>query len=105
MLADDLTTELVDAQAIVIGPVATVGAALELLAAEQRLDGAILDANFCGEMVFPVADQLLDRNVPFLFSTGYDGSVIPPRFAHVVRCEKPIDIKRVTLAIGRVVHS
>ena len=105
MLADDLTNELVDAQAIVIGPVATVGAALELLAAEQQLDGAILDVNLCGEMVFPVADQLLDRRVPFLFSTGYDGSIIPPRFAHVVRCEKPIDMKRVTLAIGRVVHS
>jgi CheY-like chemotaxis protein len=34
-------------------------------------DGAILDVNLGGEMVYPVADALLARGVPFLFATGY----------------------------------
>ncbi|SFS11607.1 response regulator [Sphingomonas jatrophae] len=105
MLADELRTELGDAGAIVLGPVGNVEDALELVQSEQAIDGGILDVNLSGEMVFPAADLLTDRGVPFVFTTGYDASAIPSRFADVVRCEKPINIKKVTQAIGRVIHS
>lgn len=105
MLADDLSTELRDAGAIVLGPVGTLPDAMASLEAEEHVDGAILDVSLRGEMVYPVADRLVERAVPFVFTTGYDASSIPPRFAHVVRCEKPINMKRVTQAIGRVIHA
>ncbi|WP_322965047.1 response regulator [Sphingomonas fuzhouensis] len=105
MLADDLATELGDVGAIVLGPVGTLDQALDLVAAEARIDGAILDVNLGGEAVFPAADLLLARAVPLVFTTGYGGSAMPERFGHVVRCEKPISIKLITKAIGRVMRA
>lgn len=105
MLADELRTELGDADAIVLGPVGNLDDAVDLIRSEQHIDGGILDVNLSGELVFPAADLLIERGVPFVFTTGYDESIIPSRFANVVRCEKPINIKRVTQAIGRVIHS
>lgn len=105
MLADELRTELTDAEAIVIGPVGAVEAACELVHADPKIDGAILDLNLRGEMVYPVADLLVERGVRFLFTTGYDQAVIPFRFAGIVRCEKPISMHQVIREIGRVVHA
>lgn len=105
MLADELRMELSDADAIVLGPVATIEEAIDLIASEAKIDGSILDVNLGGELVFPVADRLAELGVPFLFTTGYDGSIIPARFADIDRCEKPINMRRITQAIGRVIHS
>lgn len=41
------------------------------LAADASFDGAILDVNLAGERVYPVADILSARGIPFLFATGY----------------------------------
>ena len=29
--------------------------------------------------------------MPFVFATGYDRASVPERYAHIIRCEKPID--------------
>lgn len=91
-LAMDLQEALQGAGATVIGPVASVGQALRLLEAERRIDAAVLDVNLGGEMVFPVADRLLERGVTVLLATGYNEDDLPTRFARVPRCEKPIDV-------------
>lgn len=104
MLADDLRTELGDADAVVIGPVGTIEDALQIVHSDKKIDGAVLDINLRGEMVFPLADLLAHRGVPFLFTTGYDDTVIPTRFADVVRCEKPISMTKVAKAIGKIIH-
>jgi DNA-binding response OmpR family regulator len=53
----------------VMGPAARVKHAIEIL--DQGLpDMAILDLNVAGELVYPVADTLAARGVPFLFATG-----------------------------------
>jgi DNA-binding response OmpR family regulator len=41
------------------------------LAATEKLDGAILDVNLAGEAIYPVAEQLRRRGIPFAFITGY----------------------------------
>ena len=61
-----------------------------------------LDVNLRGEMAFPVADLLIQRGVPFIFTTGYDESVIPDRFANILRCEKPIAVDGIIRALGRM---
>ena len=73
----------------VIGPAGDVEEALELVKKGQ-LSGAILDINLNGEMVFPVAKELMERNIPFLFTTGYRGLDIPPAFRDIPRLEKPV---------------
>lgn len=105
MLADELRMELEEAGAIVLGPVPSIDEAADLIRSEEHIDGGILDVNLDGEKVFPVADLLTDRNVPFVFTTGYDRSALPKRFVQVVRCEKPVNMKDVARAIGRVVHN
>lgn len=94
MLAEDLRCELEGAGAAVLGPVPSVADALALLARGPPPDAAILDVNLGGEMVFPVAEALRERGVPFVFATGYDAWSLPPAYAQVPRCEKPFDVGR-----------
>ena len=90
LLASELCRALEQAGATIVGPVPDLPAALDLIASAPVVQGAILDVNLRGQMVFPAADMLIERNLPFLFATGYDQAVIPPRFCHVLRLEKPI---------------
>ncbi|RYI18350.1 MAG: response regulator, partial [Acetobacteraceae bacterium] len=55
----------------VVGPARNLAEAMRLATTEPALHAAILDVNLAGEMVFPVADLLATRSVPFLFATGY----------------------------------
>jgi|SRR3954471_10018410 len=76
----------------VIGPAASVEDALALVATPGlRLDGAILDINIRDRRVYPVADALHSLGVPYIFTTGYDSAAIPPAYAAVPRCQKPVD--------------
>ena len=105
MLADELHMVLEAAGALVLGPVGSVEEALRCIAMASTIDGAILDVNLDGELVFPVADHLAARGVPFLFTTGYDRSIFPARFAEAPHCEKPVPIHQVTRTIGRIIHA
>jgi CheY-like chemotaxis protein len=105
LLADDLCTELADHGATVLGPAATVDQGLRLLADAERVHGAVLDVNLRGEPVFRLADALTQRDLPFVFTTGYDADVLPPRFAHAPRCEKPVRLADVVAALGRVTQA
>jgi hypothetical protein len=104
MLANELRIELGDAGAIVLGPVGTLEGALTMIEAEPHIDGAVVDVNLCGDLAYPAADLLAQRQVPFVFTTGYDQGMIPPRFKHIPRCEKPVDMAKVARAIGRAMH-
>ena len=95
MLAQDFARELEDVGAEVLGPVPSVADALALLVAEAvPPDAAILDVSLGGEMVFPVAEALRERGVPFMFVTGYDPWSLPQPYADVPCCEKPFDVGR-----------
>ncbi len=54
----------------VVGPVGRVDEAIEL-AKTAAIDGAILDVNLAGHHVYGVADALTERNIPYIFATGY----------------------------------
>lgn len=54
----------------VVGPATCLDDAI-VLARDQTMDGAILDVNLAGKKVFPVAEILAERNIPFVFTTGY----------------------------------
>lgn len=105
LLAHDLSTALRDAGAEVAGPFGTLGDAIAGAEADTRLDGAVLDVNLRGEMVFPLADALTARKVPFLFATGYDRWAIPDRFSEVLRLEKPLKAAKIGAALGLLLRA
>jgi CheY-like chemotaxis protein len=65
---------------------------------QQAPSAALLDVNLGGEMVFPVADALAARKVPFAFATGYADVVSKSPFAATPTLIKPVhpeDLKQV----------
>jgi CheY-like chemotaxis protein len=61
------------------------------LANTAALDGAILDVNIDGEMVYPVARALRARGIPFIFSSGYTADMVPAEFNGVPLLPKPFE--------------
>lgn len=88
----------------VLASVAQLATALEI-AHVVEVDLAILDVNLAGERVFPVAEILRDRGIPFLFSTGYGVSGLPSEFARCPVLHKPFsqsDLQqKIALTLGR----
>ena len=103
--AEDIRRELIEAGAIVVGPVPTIHKAMRLVEAEARIDGAVLDINLGGEMVFPVAEALRARSVPFLFATGYDSGRTPEAYKDIQRIEKPVTPGEAARQLGRLLRS
>lgn len=89
-IAEEIAQVLLDDGAAVVGPIPSVGDALRLVAAESRIDGAVLNVNVRQEMIWPVVDMLLERRVPIVLATGYSAHVLPHAYAHLMRCEKPM---------------
>jgi CheY-like chemotaxis protein len=98
-LADDLQFHLTSLGAEIIGPVGHLDQAAEVLKAGATIDGALLDINIRSEMIFPLARMLRSRNVPFVFTTGYDKQSLGPEFGDVQVWEKPLDIPRVARSL------
>ena len=95
LFAIDGELALTEEGAQVVGPVASVRAALDVVERAERLDFAVLDINLFGERVDPVAEALQRRGVPFLFTTGYDTSGVSQKFAGVRLLEKPVEPEKV----------
>ena len=89
--ADDLVRLLRARGAEVIGPLGEVHETIELLDTGKPVDLAVLDINLRGAMIYPAAEILRARAVPFVFTTGYDREIIPDCFGDVPLLEKPID--------------
>ena len=83
-----LETILEDMGCMAVGPAATVDEGLRM-AADEAVDAALLDVNVAGRQVFPVAQALKDRGVPFVFSTGYGEGGLPDEWRGQPTLQKP----------------
>ncbi len=72
----------------VVGPASRVAQALQLLNGQQ-VDAAVLDINIAGELVYPVADELSNRGLPYIFATGYGASGLTEAYRGRPVLEKP----------------
>jgi CheY-like chemotaxis protein len=90
---------LVKLRCMAVGPAGSVAAALNLIETTPLLDGAVLDCDLGGEKVWQVADRLVERRVPFVFSTGYGQAGITARFAGVVVLNKPYSVRALERAL------
>jgi CheY-like chemotaxis protein len=100
VIALDLEETLSAAGARVIGPALTIEAAVDLLYRFPLLDVALLDVNIAGTAVFDLADELARREIPVVFTTGYERTQIPLRFGSAPHCPKPIRVSTITRMLG-----
>lgn len=92
LLADDLAQFFASVGATVLGPASDVASARAHL---DNADAAVLDINLKDGTVFPIADELFLRGVPFVFFSGMDASSVPERFRFVGSLPKPVSWTRV----------
>jgi CheY-like chemotaxis protein len=92
---EDMLTELGCA---VIGPASRVGQALKLLDGET-VEAAVLDLNIAGELVYPVADELRNRGLPYVFVTAFGTSDLTEPYRSRPVLEKPFARRELLQAI------
>ncbi|TCV67358.1 response regulator [Neorhizobium sp. S3-V5DH] len=98
LLIEDMLSDL---GCEIVASVAELQEACAVAAAEE-IDLAVLDVNLGGERSFPVAEVLLERGVPFIFSTGYGTAGLPEEFIGRPVLAKPFSAKALeaTLAVA-----
>jgi PAS domain S-box-containing protein len=87
MVESDALTELGYS---VVGPFSKPSDALAAVR-KGDISGAVLDINLDGVLVYPVADELAARGIPFVFVTGYGTESIDERFDGIPVLQKPIE--------------
>jgi CheY-like chemotaxis protein len=94
MMVEDALTDL---GLEVAGTAGTIEEALTAARAEG-FDCAILDVHLHGKDVYPVADALAAKGVPFAFATGYGQGSLPERYRNRPTLPKPFtsqDLERI----------
>ena len=73
-----------------------------MLASQEEIHAALLDVRLGSETSEAIAEQLISRNIPFAFATGYaDSSMLPEHLRTAPKLSKPY----VTTEIHKVVDS
>lgn len=75
------------------------------LARELSFDVAVLDVNVAGRNSGPIADELENRGIPFVFASGYTKSFLPERHAHRLLVPKPISATMLREALNNALNS
>jgi two-component sensor histidine kinase/DNA-binding response OmpR family regulator len=91
-------------QEIGLSTVATCASIAEAMKAIDRNppDAAILDVNLGGQLVYPVADRLMDLHIPFVFVTGYGRESIDRRYDSIHVLEKPVERQALEAVFAKV---
>lgn len=98
MLLEDLLPEM---GYEVTGTAGTVHDALAVLE-QHEIDVAVVDVNLGGTESFPVADALVERGIPFLFTTGYGAQGLPKRYADAAVLQKPFRKQDLVVALKKL---
>jgi CheY-like chemotaxis protein len=95
---------LLDLGCKVVGTACDFKRATELAQGDENMDVAILDVNLGGQLVFPVADILSRRGIPFLFATGMGAGGLPADWQGHCSVSKPMTMASLADALGRAVR-
>lgn len=101
MVLLNIESMLADLGCEAISVAATVESALALVDAE-RFDCAMLDVNLGGQTSYSIADALVIRRIPFVFSTGYSDDRIAVRFGDRPVLKKPYSDEELAAALARL---
>jgi CheY-like chemotaxis protein len=103
-LAEDIVQSLAALGARIVGPYGDLGEATAAVDGNVAIDAAIVDINLRNEMALPLARVLRSRNVPLVFTSGYDRSSIEPEFQDVRLWSKPLDLKALAQELTTIIQ-
>jgi CheY-like chemotaxis protein len=89
LIAISLADALENAGSVVVGPASSVDKALQTIDSEPHIDAAVVDVNLGGVLAYAVADMLIARKIPFVFTSGYEDNALRERYSQVKTCPKP----------------
>lgn len=101
LIAMELCKELRSLGWTIIGPAATIDEAMSLVADADMPDAAVLDVNLGGTLVYPLAEMLKARGVPFVLCTGYQQLDDHEHFRDWPLIRKPVSIPMLDLELRR----
>ena len=102
LLAADLEEVLKQAGCSKVVCAPSCAAAFQALK-QHRFNAAFLDVHVRGEKIFPVAEQLAQQNIPFVFTTGYGMHLnAPASLAHYPVLAKPLEQSKVLQALQQM---
>ena len=96
MLLEDMLADLGYAVAAAVGSIAEA----REFASTGVFSAAILDVNLDGQEIFPVADILAERSLPFVFVTGYGERSLPERYRDRPALQKPFQAEQLNSALA-----
>ena len=101
MLLEDMLDELG------YGVVAAVGTISEAshIATSGEFNAAILDVNLDGQEIYPVADILAKRGLPFVFVTGYGERSLPEPYRGRPALQKPFQAEQLKRMLAELLPS
>jgi CheY-like chemotaxis protein len=100
LIAMNLVDSLESVGAFVLGPAGSVAKAISKIESEPHIDAAVVDVNLGGVLAFPVADMLVARKIPFIFTSGYEDNVFKIRYSQVKNCLKPYHFRAMEEALA-----
>jgi len=96
MLLEDMLDELGYDLAAGVGTISEASEA----ASSGDFHAAILDVNLDGQEIFPVADILAQRGLPFVFVTGYGERSLPGPHRDRPALQKPFQAEQLKTALA-----
>jgi len=99
IIASAIQDSLIELGADVVGPCLTLESALDV-ARSADIDAAVLDVWLKGEACYPVADVLIERGIPFLFTSGVSVGKEPSKFHGSPRLLKPFSNQELHSALS-----
>jgi CheY-like chemotaxis protein len=104
-LDDDIVGALTALGARIVGPYGDFEEAAQIVDRDVAIDAAVMDVNLRDQMVFPLARLLRSRQVPLVFTTGYDKSTIAPEFRDVRLWSKPLDVHAMARELAGMINA
>jgi CheY-like chemotaxis protein len=101
MLLEDMLDELGYG---VIAAVGTISEARQV-ATSGEFNAAILDVNLDGQEIYPVADILTKRGLPFVFVTGYGERSLPEPYRGRPALQKPFQAEQLKRTLAELLPS
>jgi CheY-like chemotaxis protein len=96
MLIEDMLDEF---GCKLVGPATTVPRALDLIG-KQQVEVAVLDLNLDGHDTYAIADALQQKNVPFIFATGYGSTGLRQEYGNRPILQKPFQARDLENALA-----
>ena len=104
LIAMLIEASLEDEGCVVVGPFGRLSDAMTA-AESEALDGALMDVNLAGERIFPAAERLSARRVPFVLLSGYGDKARPEGRAHWHFESKPFEIGHVMAVLDGMIQA